>query len=232
MIDAAQKHEIEMQLIEPSSDARSGEALLPTEEVPGWLAELRAHRGRVFYDDGRRPSFRRADGAFDDPDPTDSVAFHIVGRSLGRAAGCARVIPSILRDGWIDSVLGSRRVDTTLRDLGVSRSRASEGSRWVVAPEARGALGPLLVTASLALGRSLGAYVGLVLACTCRNQDGALIRMGAQPVPGVPLMRPQVADDQLRLLYFDLANLSEGLRRRVDHAAALLGIAELGMVAR
>jgi hypothetical protein len=94
------------------------------------------------------------------------------------------------------------------------------------ATEARGALGPLIVASTWAVGRWLRSRVGLVLACTCRHQDAVLIRMGAHPAPCVPLMRSPISDDSLRLIYFDVMNPPEAIRKHIDRAAVLLGIAE------
>jgi hypothetical protein len=231
MIQTKNRPQIDLRLHGPFAHDLAA-ARPPLTELPAWLRELRALRGKIFYNDGQRPSFQTADGAFDDPDPTDTSAFHIVGGSEGRAIGCARLLPSILPDSWLDSVLGRRRLDTILRNLGVNRSQACEGSRWAVAPEGRGTLGPVIVAATWAVARWLRCSVGLVLACTCRNQDVALIRMGGHPVPGVPLMRSPVSEDYLRLIYFDAMNSPETMRKHLDRAAALLGIGETAIGVR
>ena len=48
--------------------------------APGWLEEISELRGRVLYESGRRPGFRRTDGRFADPDPRDMHAYHILAR--------------------------------------------------------------------------------------------------------------------------------------------------------
>jgi hypothetical protein len=194
----------------------------PGQTSAAWLRELQEIRGRVLYEDGRRPYFRRPDGRFCDPDPSDAEAFHIVARSQGRLAGCARILPADLPTGWIPSVIGERRLAEILHDLGASREHACDASRWVVAPEFRGSLGRRIVGVALAVGRWLSVEVGFVLACTCRKQDLALIRMGARPVPGLPLFQSTISGDQLRLLYFDVSQPSEAMRGQMDEAASAL----------
>src|ERR1700730_6100988 len=43
-----------------------------------WLKNVSALRGKVLFDNGKRPAFRTPDGGFLDPDPIDVRAFHIL----------------------------------------------------------------------------------------------------------------------------------------------------------
>src|ERR1700680_1301990 len=91
---------------------------------PNWLAEIREMRGCVWYDKGRRPFFRTAEGHFDDPDPIDFEAYHIVARSQGRAVGCARGGNSAnVKSGIIRSTIGAKRFQEILRDIGTTQER-------------------------------------------------------------------------------------------------------------
>jgi hypothetical protein len=48
----------------------------PQSENPiDWLEEISELRGRVLYEDGRRPAFRLANGHFADPDSLDLHAY-------------------------------------------------------------------------------------------------------------------------------------------------------------
>jgi Acetyltransferase (GNAT) domain len=190
-----------------------------------WLAELREMRGRVFYDQGRRPSFVKTNGDFEDADEADLDAYHVIARSQGQSVGCARVAPlANIRCGLVSSAIGEERVITLLRELGTTRERACEASRWVVVPEFRGELGPRIVAASWAVARWLDMDVAFVMAGTRQKQDMALARMGARPVNAVPLLRSEVFDDELRLLYFDVLRPSEVVRLQIDEATAALDL--------
>jgi N-acyl-L-homoserine lactone synthetase len=190
-----------------------------------WLAEIREMRGRVTYEQGRRPSFRMIDGSFDDPDPIDHQAYHIIARAEGRIVGCARIVltensgPSA-----IVSTVGEHRFDRILRDIGTNPEQTCEASRWIVVPEYRGRLGSRIVAASWAVARWLSIEIAFVLAGTRQKQDRALIRMGARPVSGLPLFPSEVFDDDLRLLYFDVSHPPESMRTQMLEIATVLNL--------
>src|SRR5579862_3096050 len=156
MLTSNHSTEVDLELRQPLGETVAAAAL------PGWLSELREMRARIFYEGGLRPRLRNADGTFDDPDPTDTSAFHVVARCAGEPSGYARIIPSILPEGWIGSVLGKDLTDRILREFGADRARCFEASRWVVTPEHRGPLGPLIVAASWAVARWLKLDFGFV----------------------------------------------------------------------
>jgi hypothetical protein len=118
--------------------------------------------------------------------------------------------------------IGEERLASILWDLGVTRERACEASRWVVVPEFRGELGPRIVAASWAVARWLSMDVAFVMAGTRQRQDLVLIRMGARPVRAVPLVRSEIFDDELRLLYFDVLQPRPIMRLQMDEAATAL----------
>jgi hypothetical protein len=188
-----------------------------------WLAEVAEMRGCVLYQQGRRPSFLRSDGSFDDADPIDLNAYHILARLQGRLVGCARIV--LLKDiesAAVSSTIGELWFRDILRDLGTTRERACEASRWTVVPECRGELGRRLVVTSWAVARWLDVEVAFVLAGTRQKQDLALIRMGARAIHGLPLFPSDIFDDELRLLYFDVLHPSQSMLRQMFEAAALL----------
>lgn len=189
--------------------------------VQRWLEEVRELRGRVFCENGRRPHFRRDDTRFYDPDPSDPRYFHIIARQRNELAGCVRVAPlRELQNGVVSSAISEDGLASVLSDLGTTHQRACESSRWVVAPEFRGELGPRLAAAAWALARSLSMDIALVMAATWQKQDLALIRMGARPVNGVPLASSETFRGKLRLLYFDVARPTDFMRRRIERATA------------
>jgi hypothetical protein len=214
-------HDIELKFLTQQEREKG----LGCDSVCDWLGEVREMRGRVFYDDGRRPFFRMNDGSFGDPDPVDLNAYHLVARSRGRAVGCARIVPpENILSGFIASIIGRQRFDQILQDLGTHRERTCEASRWVVVPECRGVLGPSIVVAAWTVARWLRLEKAFVLACTCKKQDVALTRMGAHAINDLPLVRSVISDDKFRLLYFDVADASESMERRIDEMAKVLNL--------
>jgi hypothetical protein len=193
----------------------------------GWLAEVREMRARVMYEQGRRPFFRLADGGFNDPDPVDLKAYHIIARSQSRAIACARLVPLAVESGFLPFTIGAQRFRHILRDLGTARERACEASRWAVVPEWRGKLGPRIVAAAGAVARWLALDSVFVLACTCRKQDLALMRLGARAIEGLPLFASRISDEDLRLLYFDVSQPSAWMREQMIRSAKLLNLAEI-----
>ena len=194
--------------------------------VPAWLAEVREMRGRVLYDRGRRPSFLKANGNFEDVDEFDLNAYHVIALSKGRPVGCARLVPlASIQSGVVSSAIGEELITTLLHELGTTRERVCEASRWVVVPEFRGELGSRMVAASWAVARWLSMEIAFVMAGTRQKQDLALARMGARPVTAVPLLGSEVFDDELRLLYFDVSHPAESMRKRMDEEAAALDLA-------
>ena len=104
------------------------------------------------------------------------------------------------------------------------RERTGEASRWLVAPEYRGKLGPRVVATTWAVAQWLNIEIGFVVAGTRQKQDVALMRMGAQAVPGLPLFPSETFDDDLHLLYFDVFHPSESMGKRMQEAATDLGL--------
>jgi hypothetical protein len=192
---------------------------------PAWLAEVCEMRGRVCYDQGRRLSFQKTNGSFEDADEVDLNAYNVIARSQSRPVGCARVaLLAGIRSGVVSCAIGEERITTLLRELGTTRERACEASRWVVVPEFRGELGPRIVAASWAVARWLCMEVAFVMAGTRQKQDLALTRMGARPLNAVPFVRSEVFDEELRLMYFDVLRPPQFMRRHIDEAAEALNL--------
>lgn len=190
---------------------------------PTWLSEVREMRGRFCYDQGHRPSFRTTNGRFEEADTLDFSAYHVIARSLGKAVGCARLVPlAKVRSGVISSAIGFERFSGILRELGATRENTAEASRWIVVPEFRGGMGPRIVAAAWAVSRWLSLEFVFVMAGTRQRQDLALIRMGAQALSDVGLVRSGVFDDELRLLYFDVQRPRPFMCSHIDQAAVAL----------
>jgi hypothetical protein len=184
-----------------------------------WLKELQKMRGRVFYTErGQDGSFLSPNGEYIDADPFDSDAYHILLRAAEGPVACARV--SLLQNskpGLIATLLGREQLAQVLNCCGTTWAESCEASRWVVAPEFRNSgLGPRVVAASWALARYLELRTAFVLAGTRFGQDKMLCRMGAQPVPGIPLLPAGRIADEVRLLKFDISAPSQVTRKKID----------------
>src|SRR5215470_16535744 len=191
-----------------------------------WLRELREMRGRVLYEEGgRNPVFLSSDGTFSDTDPFDLQTYHVLLRISQRIVACARVAPlDCSKAGYISTLLGQKKFDRILHDLGIPLELNGEASRWIVATDFRNlGLGPRVVATSLALAHSLGLHGGFVLAATRRGQDQLLCRMGAQPVNGVALPGVCGVDGEHRLLYFNI-DPPKILRKQFARAIPMLGL--------
>jgi GNAT acetyltransferase-like protein len=168
--------------------------------------ELSKMRGRVLHAGGRRPQFRQADGSFLDLDPLDRCAFHLLVRCSADLIGCIRVIPlTSAQPCGTESLLGRRRVDHLLVDLGTTRDRAGEVGRWMVAPEySPFRMGLRLIAGIGALSKKLGIETLIATVGTRDGQVKTLMRAGGRPVPGLAPIYSQKYDDDLVVLTFDL----------------------------
>ena len=182
--------------------------------VSSWLAELQTMRGEVLFEQGRRPAFRQSDGTLCDEDPLDREAYHVIVRSRGEIAGCARIMAINRSDSAIVSALGRERFDQVINKMGVDPQEVCEASRWIVHPLYRkSGLAWKLVGTSWAVARCLGTKFAFVMAGTRDCQDSALARMGARPVEDAPMIISEIYDDVLRLLYFDVTKPNASMRR-------------------
>jgi hypothetical protein len=125
----------------------------------------------------------------------------------------------------VASVIGVNQFTEIIRKMGVARQRVTEASRWTALPEYRGRIGRRLVAASWALARWTAAEISFVVAGTHDRQDIALMRMGARPLPDVPLILCREFDDELRLLYFRVAEVPSSMMPHLDAAASDLNLA-------
>jgi hypothetical protein len=209
---------LELKWIDWQQSEPTGDSVLPD-----WLTELREMRGRVLYDEVLRPCFQISPGKFDDPDPADLMAYHVIARAEGRAVGCARIVPSkVIQSGFIARTIGGQQLEAIFEQLRMNPEQVCEASRWVVVPECRGVLGRRIVAASWAVARWLSFRTAFVLAATCHKQDLALIRMGARPIGGLSLFPSRTTNDHCRLLHFDVVHPSRRMEEQIaDMAEAL-----------
>jgi N-acyl-L-homoserine lactone synthetase len=200
----------------------------PGFDVPDWLVEISRFRGKILYDGGRRPEFRRWDGKFTDPDPHDLHAYHLVVRSGGRIVGCLRMF-RLTRNmlSLTERHLRRERFEAMLRDLGTCRDDAIEAGRWVVDPDHRTeSLGILLAKGAIAAARAFGFRFAICSVGTRGKQDLMLARLGLSPVPNVPLLPDPSFDDELRVMYLVPDRLPRPLSNSIDLISAELGLAQ------
>ena len=188
----------------------------PAEAGPARLEQVRAFRGELLHDGGRRPGFGSPAGPFD-ADPLDLPARHVVATEDGRPAAVLRVLewPAAGTGGVCARLLGADRLREVL--AGQRPDDLWEGSGWAVRPgPGRAALALRTLAAGFAVARSLGRYT-LVGACGTRyGQLHRVLTAGLRCVEGVdPIPSPPLADD-LRLVHGHLDQLRPGFRTLVD----------------
>nr|MDT0664012.1 GNAT family N-acyltransferase [Micromonospora sp. DSM 115978] len=152
------------------------------EREPDWISDIRRFRGESLWEDGMRPQFRQVDGAFQDADPHDLVAYHLLLRSLsgGAIIACARVSPlEALPDSRVRAwhpALAERLLTT----YGCRERDVLEPARLVVAPQWRtsGRLGLIMVLAIASLGRALGRRMQWFTPGTRQNQHRIMLLVG------------------------------------------------------
>jgi len=194
-------------------------------EQTRWLSELSEMRGRIIFDKGHRPSFRRSDGSYADPDPVDAFAFHITARAGGKLVGCARMLRfADAQTDFTQSILGAK-LGEILASLGSSVTLSGESGRWIVDPDHRGqTVGRYLMAGVYGVAQWLGIRTILGWSGTHERQDRAFMSMGWMPVAGFPTFPAPQFDDEVRLMVFDVMHM-----KPVQHALSVYMTAELGL---
>jgi GNAT superfamily N-acetyltransferase len=146
--------------------------------APAWIREIQRRRAEAIFDDGLRPAFHRDDGTFDDPDPHDLLAYHLL---QPNAAG---VIVGGVRAAPLEALPDSRvrrhdrdRADELLRDSGLDDSDVLEVGRLWLSPPWRGeGWAPRLLLGTTALATLLGRRL---LWCTVGARNGVRLLEGS-----------------------------------------------------
>lgn len=195
----------------------------PGEAVPDWLEEIRAFRGRVLHDRGRRPGFQTPSGRFHDPDPADLQSFHVMAEAEGGIVGCVRLgMLDQLSRGVCERLLGPAGLADVLSRAGLRRSVVAECGGWSVAPEHRRTSVAFTLSAyACALAQHLGVSAVFSAAGTRDGQARALARIaGYRWLPEVGDIPVPHLDDEVRI---GLANPSrDGSRQLRELSRQLL----------
>lgn len=206
----------------------------PPGDVPAWLDEIRAFRGRELYAGGRRPAFKVGEDRYLDADERDVHAYHVTTRDVetGELLGCFRFMPL---DGsppsQVDAVLGLEMAERALAEIGAERQRMMESARWIVRRDQQGrGVGYLLMASGFAFSQLLG-YDGFWAIAGIRDGQAARCqRAGYRPIPGTTVLSSELFADELCPLYAiaarpssRLAPLVEGLLRDASPLVAALG---------
>lgn len=195
-------------------------------ENPAWLEELRAFRGTVLYGDGRRPQFRLGDGRLCDADPADVDAHHVVARLRGEIVGCIRFLPASAGTvGLAESLLGAEGFDLALGAVGSDRESTVDAGRWVARNErCQHPIGVQLVAAGWAYLLHSGFKTAISVAGTRNGQDRLLSMAGLEPIVGLAPIRSELFDDDLRIMYANLARPNRGFAGLIREMAQAIGI--------
>lgn len=211
------------------------------ESIPRWLEESRALRGEVLFNDGRRPRFRCPGGGYDDPDPIDFYAWHVLAYHGSSLVGCVRVYPTT-EDGppsLTESILGADEFTRMLACFGKQLGRVIEIGRWVVDPAFQNGrslapgIGLELAAGAGALALALadqiepGNGIAIFAAGTRDGQNLTLTRLGLKMVAGVSPVHSSEFDDFIQVLYCDSAtSLQPRLRRIMESLSITMRIEE------
>ena len=212
-----------------------------SESIPRWLEESRGLRGAVLFNDGRRPRFRRPGGGYDDPDPIDFYAWHVLAYHRSTLVGCVRVYP-ITEDSppsLTESILGTDEFTRMLASLGKQREHVIEIGRWVVDPAFRNGrslapgIGFELAAGAGALARALadkiesGSGIAIFAAGSRDGQCLTLTRLGLRMVAGFASVGSSEYDDFIHVLHCDSATkLQPRLRRIIESLSIAMRIEE------
>jgi hypothetical protein len=209
------------------------------ESIPTWLEESRSLRGAVLFSDGSRPRFRRTVVGYDDADPIDPYAWHVLAYHGPSIAGCVRVYrlsensPPCLTE----SLLGAERFTGMLGSLGKKREHVIEIGRWVVDPAFRKgrslapgigvelAAGAGALAVALASQIESGKGVAIFAAGTRDRQYLTLTRLGLKVVSGLSPVHSSEYNDVIQILYCDSAMaLQPRLRRILESLSVVMRI--------
>ncbi|WP_179081907.1 GNAT family N-acyltransferase [Streptomyces rectiverticillatus] len=211
-----------------------------TVEQAAAVAEIRAFRGRAWYEPVARPWFRGADGGHDDAgedERYDRAAWHCLARGAeGQLLGCARVTPVAVAASSpvLAGLDAASRADVLCRMGQPARGAGVELGKLAVAPDRRGGpVASVLVALSLAVGRALGSGRAWGFVATGRGQDRFLAHYGCRDL-GQERPYP-LYGEVTRLMWCDLTApagrfeaLVGDLVCRVRHCGALGRIAHDG----
>jgi GNAT superfamily N-acetyltransferase len=197
---------------------------------PAWLRELRGSRARSVWENGLRPTFRDATGAFDDPDPHDLHAHHLVLTVGTEMVGGVRLAPlELLPDSRVkawDPHLAGRLLATH----GCAEQDVLEAARLWISPALRRAgLATRLIHATSALAYLLGRTMLWATSGTRQGQLDLLEAAGWQPSAAFGQRdEPELGDTlcvvtvnlSTHLVAADLVDLVRGWDRAVPRARA------------
>ena len=167
------------------------------------LDEISELRGRVLYENGRRPAFRLPTGRFADPDPLDQQAYHIIARNCGKAIGCIRNVPLTEDVTCVtERLLGQKQFAAMLATFGVERKGAVECGRWIVDLDFRALrIGVLLAGGAVTTAHAFGFELLFCSVGTHDRQDRILSRLGLRRVTALPLIPVPEFNDELCVMY-------------------------------
>jgi len=212
------------------------------ESLPEWIDEVRSLRGAALFENGRRPHFRTTEGRYEDSDPIDLHAWHLLAYADDSLVGCVRIYPlAVVGPPCLtELLLGEAQFSRMLRDMGRQRDNAIEIGRWVVDPALRisGSLAPGIAV-QLAAGAGALAFallnqsedengVAIFSAGSRDKQYQMLSRLGLRPVSGIDPVASTEYDDVIRVMYCtNTQQLQSRFRRMMDAMAETIGLDQM-----
>jgi hypothetical protein len=194
--------------------------------APDWLVELSEMRGRVLFEEGRRPRFRLPSGTFADDDPLDRYAYHLIARASTRPIGCIRLVPLDVDATCVsEELVGESLLSGSLDLVRVRRRDAAECGRWIVPSQHRRRLvGMRLAAGIIAVGRWLGYRILIGPTGVRDGQASLLSRIGMRALPSLPQLHVPQYDDEIAVLYLFPAAVTGSFARVIDEMALTLKV--------
>lgn len=198
---------------------------LPVNKMPLLLDEISEFRGKILYENGRRPIFKNGNG-FSDPDVIDNFAYHLLGRDNQRIIGYVRLLP--VDTGCLsmtEKFLNPLQFRLMLTEFGSHKREIIEGGRWLVEPSYRSSnLAISLAIGGISIAKQLGFKCLICPVGTKHMQHRILASIGLREVPNLPLITIQELDDEVRIMY---VNLQEHLPNFEEFAISSEGLTNI-----
>ncbi|EME53035.1 ThiF family adenylyltransferase [Amycolatopsis decaplanina] len=180
------------------------------------LDSVRELRARILFDRGRRPAFRRADGAHIDDQDLDFGAWHFIARQRpdGPPLGYIRLsTPATGENFQSRTYLGVERYEELLAAQGVEPGQVFEHSRLVVEHRSRKlGLGQYLNALAIGAAHHLGARAMIGTSGTKDGQDRFHEQFGFRAMPGTRRYVEQYTEDVVIMFH----RVADGAGRHHD----------------
>ncbi len=174
---------------------------------PTWQQELAEFRGRIYYQNGKRPQYLDGAGKVFDWETCDDYSYHLVLRWKEKVIGCGRILAPIssYSNPLTFQTCDSHWVLSALSKIGIDENSIAECGRLTLDEKFRGeGLGMKVIAGLYALSHILGMKTAIAIVGTILGQDLIIKRSGAKPFPGLEPIFSPIFQELTILFYKDL----------------------------